>query len=75
MTNPTPEIQVDQAVHGVVVDVQQLAVLAARWPDLVQEQLRDIEFARAKLALIATCLKDWQETQKQVGPVDFLGAG
>ena len=78
MTNPadTPEVEVDQAVQGVIVAIRRLADLAGRWPHLVREQLKDIEVACGLLELIITYLYVRGKAEKQVGePVDFLGEG
>ena len=69
MTNPaeTPEVQVDMAVNGVRHDAASLAELAQRWTHLVQEQLEDIEFARAILAGIVIAPRALAGDSKRVG--------
>ncbi|KKK48967.1 hypothetical protein LCGC14_3139790 [marine sediment metagenome] len=78
MTNPadTPEVEVDQAVNGVVWSIQDLTQLTRRWPHLVQEQLDDIENVHGLLDSIIAALMAQQEAQEQADePVNLLGAG
>ena len=78
MTNPadTPEVHVDMAVQGIIVDIHRLTDLTRQWPHIVLDHLQAIKMVRDSLALLATHLETQREEHQQVDePVDFLGAG